>query len=559
MNKHPPIPMPVRDTILIVTAGRSDLQIVLQGEQQEFEGRRIHEYLLEHIEKIRLVSTHRNLPRNRASPISDLSIIAQQMAPQSEGLRLALPKLEFLLERANVDLRRIGIAVILQTCRDPAACGPQLLRLTDKEPIAAGPIMARWLAEQCGLEQTQEKTPQIGRSLWFDFLRGGEDQSDASFRDQINLIAIQRIDQLLRQSEAAMLAQGIKAPQMILADSGGLPRFKEPLAALVQLRFSGRTTIIHESETQLPGASETGRVSVQESCQARLIARKLLRIGDIIGAANAVAHLAGDKREHDWLAPLQQAAQFMRGDPVRGEPFPELAALRQLGHLSILPALRTETAVASGRITEAITQVFTFSESIVKDGIEKWLITGDVDADTPPGSIREDLPTAIKKQLAATDPSTPKARPAYDASMHFGRLRFNLEAMAETWCSAIDEMAEGGSWQQLNRVLFPKNSFSEQRRLRNLHTHSCLTEEDVNQARKLFHDRKVWRDPKLAGEVVPVGHCFLATPHAAGVLTKLTGEKVHVQYQRLIKALTDRLLDHRYAILPEENTTKENS
>jgi len=256
------------------------------------------------------------------------------------------------------------------------------------------------------------------------------------------------------------------------------------------------------------------------------------------------------------LYPLRQASQFIRGEPVQGKPFPELAALRDLNFLSILPALRTESAIASGRVTEAITHVFTFFEALLKDGIEKWLINGDID-DEPPGELKADLPAKIISMLKFQ--SSEKSKPAYKESESFGRFRFNLEAASAIWCQAIDEIAGGGGWVHINRILFPSGYFSQQRRLRNLHTHSCLSEDDVVEARRLFHERNVWRDPILTQETLKTGQCFLATPHVAGALTKLTEQKVQYLYQDLIAALIGYMNNHRYATLStQEDATQEN-
>ncbi|WP_262966755.1 hypothetical protein [Methylobacter psychrophilus] len=547
----------IRDIILIVTAGRSDLKMLFEGMIYEPVGRDIHQLLYDNLDNIEFFSAKDNEKNERRPQLfADTERLKTLLDLQSDSIKISLPKLEMPLERISLDKQRVALAIILQTCRDPLKAPSSLIDMVKKEPIAAGPLMAHWLAEQCNLTLDHKQQVAVQTSLWMDFLRDGEDQCEPGTGDQINLRAIQRIDDVLNKAKSLLIQTGIKQPSVVLIDSGGLPRFKDPLVAITRYHFPGKTLVIHESETQQPDTMDAAQISVQVSCQSRFIARQMLLKGDIVGAATAVQHLASDPRELDWLNPLRQASQFIRGEPVQGNPFPELAALRDLNYLSILPALRTESSIASGRVTEAITHVFTFFEALLKDGIEKWLIDGSID-DEPPGEIKIDLPRSIISILE-TQPLG-RGKPAYNKQEVYGRFRFNLEAASETWCQAIDTIVGGGGWVHINRILFPSGNFSEQRRLRNLHTHSCLSEDDVVKARQLFHDRNVWRDPDLTHQSLRTGQCFLATPHVAGALTKLTGQKVQFLYQDLIGALIRYMNDHRYATLSysEETTIQE--
>lgn len=536
------------DTLLIVTGGRSDLRIAVANKMWEPIGRATHQLLLEKREQLRFIPSNTASERPESGQ-GDAAELNELLGRHDGEIEVFATRLDDALQKAASVSGDFAMALVLQTCRSAEAPPLHLQRIIKEEPISVGPLLAAYLASRFDLVAKPAETYELGATTYLDYLRGEEDLSASSADEQINPLAIQRIDDALVAAIDKMKGAGIKKPKAILIDSGGLPRLKDPLLALVRFRFLGKVNVIQRSETGGAQLLMRSSVTIQESCQARQIAWRLLGVGDFLGAAYAAQRYAFDPKESPWIQPLLQVAEFMRGESVSGTPFPELEALRRHDVLSLLPALRTESAVASGRITEAITQVFTFYETALKDGVQKWLIDGPVenvdDRAERLGLLRPGVLSEIRQLL--TSPTGNRAMIAYKEDEAEARFRFNLEGAAITWCKALDlaSNAADGMWVRLNRAFFQLGSDSYRlRNLRNLHTHSCLTEAEVDEAERLFASNGFWIPSGKAGG--KVGGCFLDRPLIKEVMHGLVGQDIAMLYGRMVGALIRNIKNHRY-------------
>lgn len=211
-----------RKVVIFATVGHTDLQVVVERDGEQYRAvigrnrRGFHEWVLEQKDSEPIVvnefyagvssedqgkgifldwSAHRTGfdPNSRFKPMTS-----------EERIVLTPPKLAAVAEslKKDPDMEVIA-AVVFNTRRSPSDEDPAEFRSAcDGEPIASGPILAKWLGGFLGLPELGTKSWDIGagKAGWVDIL-DGKMMQEGSGRDVIvNREAVARIDRAASQA-----------------------------------------------------------------------------------------------------------------------------------------------------------------------------------------------------------------------------------------------------------------------------------------------------------------------------------------------------------------------
>lgn len=283
------------------------------------------------------------------------------MMPVMEaGAHVLVPvKLQAVAEKLTEQFEPIAV-LIFTTNRDRAAP-----RIRNGEPVAAGPLLSRWLAERFGLRAAgREGEFGAGIAGWVDFLVGNSTLEGVLPEDQP--VDRRHVDQLDR---AIVSLQGCLAGLETVAcvsAGGGMAEIKEPLRAIVRMRFgSAHTRDWHDTQERTevsasvapwiqPGPAAT------DSFRHRELALRRIEQGDLVGAHAVARHLAAYHGDAKWVEKLRLAAEYITGalpaDAFGGTSPPPawLAPLLSPNRPRVLrAAIAVECALRAGRLVDA--------------------------------------------------------------------------------------------------------------------------------------------------------------------------------------------------------------
>lgn len=226
---------------------------------------------------------------------------------------------------------------------------------TQREPFAAGPLTARFVAQQLGLSLA-DGGPGLplglndGTATWFDILQGGEraetPETEAAVLERLNGL----IDAFAPGAEDCI----------VVSASGGLPQLKAVIERIPATRIgAARVRLLENPE----GAREPQLRPLVEKWTEREALRfqcaEALREGDLAAAYGLARRRSGLKWAKKVLARVGPLLE-LPSNPLPG--YPAGCALR---------AARVEAALAMGDVPAAIRYLGVFLEAAVWEILER--------------------------------------------------------------------------------------------------------------------------------------------------------------------------------------------
>ena len=331
--------------LLVVTAGRTDVQLVTSDGRCEFN-------------KDSCAAIHDEL-ENRPKDWTILERLVKKTrgskgALPSPPFQVCTPKLEAVLNYVSEHHITVTRALILDTRRDPG--------VEREEPRYAGAILAKRL-RNFGCKEIQVAS----------YLRAGERLADWTDRrgGVIRQDAVERINRAVRDA-----IRDCTWDRIVVASTGGMTGTAALVEEVVRLH-AGKNPIelleVHDSSKDKPLALDRAvpRSSVPEpaeSFRARRHALDLIVNGNFLAAWGAVKHLDADPVERRWTRVMQWLYQFAASLPPA-----EDCDIDVLKHpqMAVQAAIRVELALRSGDIPRAVHGTVAFFESALWDHLWK--------------------------------------------------------------------------------------------------------------------------------------------------------------------------------------------
>lgn len=322
-------------TLLVLTVGRSDVQLVVGGVRHD-------------LAKGRCAALHDELGR-RGYSLVDAPLPKEQASLEMlvEGeLMVCTPKLDAVLREVRPDA-----CLVLETRRDSSSASG--------EPRLAGAVLEARLKEK-GV-QTVHRFAFLSERERLEDLK---EPRDAVIRREV----VNRLDHAVRGAIKAIMPSRI-----VVAASGGFPVITPLVEEIVRLHASVPLEVFG-------GADGTGmnppitdravaRLTIPEplaSFQARRRAMELVARGNLLGAWAVAEPLHTDEVEHRWTQVIQWLAQFASSLPIaEGCDIPVLSHPR----MAVRAALRVELALRAGDIPRAVHGTVAFFESALWDHV----------------------------------------------------------------------------------------------------------------------------------------------------------------------------------------------
>lgn len=326
-------------TLLVLTLGQTDVQIVVDGVRRE-------------VRKDRCAALHDELEQRRSTwRIVDAP--ERKVEPPVE----TLPERDLLLCTPKLDavLRTVvpTAALLLETNRD-ATSAPG-------DPRFAGAVLEARLRDR-GVERVCRRA----------YLQGTERLED---RDQPRDAVIRR--EVVRRLERAVreTLDLLNPSRIVVATTGGFPVVSNLVEEIIRLHASvpvDALEVADGSQASPPGADRAvARTSVPEplvSFQSRCRALELITKGNLLGAWAIAEPLHSDETERAWTRVIEWLARF-----ASSLPMPEDCDLPVLTHkrMAVRAALRVEFALRAGDIPRAVHGTVAFFEAALWDGLNE--------------------------------------------------------------------------------------------------------------------------------------------------------------------------------------------
>jgi disulfide oxidoreductase YuzD len=532
----------VKKLILFVNSGRTDLQVLIQenGECYRVETakenlRAFHQALLDskngknggqsyHISD-NSVKKHRNydaiweneqlhLKKRRENTTE--TKIATIVTDEQGSIQLVSAKLLRVVENLKKDYQVIK-AVVFYTHRENDR----------KEPIAVGEILADWLKDYFSLT-----TDDVS---YVNILQNRNRIESPDERDYpVNRDTVKIIDRTVRK-----LAKSADKNCIACVSAAGMQDVKNLIKACVRFHFNPWQERFMEMEVK---EREDKAVKINQiptavnSFHAREHAIALIQQGDFSGAYGAVKHLEKDSDEKVWVKKVADVSAYFGGQLEYREDLPDYLKYfaKRESPRCLLVAMRTEAALLSGRIADAISLTCTFFDAAMLDAIEQ---------NQPIYPINEIELRIIYKSGNTPDPKLNSSKclnnNKFREEDHYryapimgNRIKIWLEVMGENvkylqiYRDTLDEEISIDGLEKQK----PKN-------LRNINTHSLLKSGQLEMAKQLFVKAGFWKiDTKPFA-----GSGFLAQPLVNNVLKKLKQDNVSQRYSQLIEGVCGEL------------------
>lgn len=444
-----------------------------------------------------------------------ISCWAEEIPNEREDqLPLYCPKVSALLPIARETFADAPVTVLVLNTRRSAA-----FREGPSEPIAAGPLVSKCLAEQLGLQwcDGQGEVPSAlrpGTSTWLDILTGDEATEDADAQGN-----------LIRRLNAAIRAWDSEGGQrrVVVTTGGGIPPLK-PIIERVPATAVGQSNVLVLDQPEggkaaaVPLSYDT-RVTERESL--RFQCAESLRAGDYAsayGLANWATNQPWARAVRDGLGALLE----LPGKPLT------LRERRLQPHA--VCACQIEASLCMGDTAGALIRFGTFIDSTI------WaLIGGDArirEAGLTPDREDECLEGRLARNHALfggnlLDPNSK------------GPNRHGVTGLTWRWPQWLAQRAGGQleASKAIDRLRLAYNG--EPRKFRNLLIHGAAEPVDLNVVRKCMlaagliaesTDRQIF------------GQNFLSTPLLSNLLTGLESSDLAPGVGLQLQNLLDRVI-----------------
>jgi hypothetical protein len=322
-------------TLLVLTAGQADVQLVVDGVRRELRRDRcaaLHDELERRASKWRIVDA---TDRKTESPVETL--------PEGE-LLLCTPKLDAVLRQVLPTA-----ALILETRRDA--------RSSPGDPRFAGTVLEARLKAR-GAETVHRRAYLQGTER----LEDRDEPRDAVIRREVVL----RLEQAVSDSIEAE-----KPSRIVVAATGGFPVVSNLVEEIVRLHASAPVDALEVADgaqANPPTADRAvARTSVPEplvSFQSRRRALDLIAKGNLFGAWAIAEPLHGDETQSAWTKVIEWLACFASSLPMA-----ESCDIPVLTHrrMAVRAALRVELALRARDIPRAVHSTVAFFEAALWD------------------------------------------------------------------------------------------------------------------------------------------------------------------------------------------------
>ena len=323
-------------TLLVITTGRTDVQLVLEGLRVELDGRqcgRLHD----EIEK-RKWSVVDAPVRKAERPASEL--------PPGE-LRLCTPKLDAVLRYLR-DCPPAKV-LILETRRD-----------FDSDPRLAGRVVEQRLRDR-GIKCVKR----------YAFLRGQEALEDPGEEAD----AIVRSDVVSSLSRViADTCEEVSPDNVVVATTGGIASANSVIAELVRLHAAVCESKVSVLEVPDGAISDQADRAVEErfdparGIRARWLALSLIREGNLLAASGITRDVEREPGQ-EWTKVVKWLAAFAASLPIPDDC--DIDVLKD-PRMAVRAALRVELALRSGDIPRAVHGTVSFFESALWDHLYRY-------------------------------------------------------------------------------------------------------------------------------------------------------------------------------------------
>lgn len=322
-------------TLLVITTGRTDVQLVLEGLRVELDGRqcgRLHD----EIEK-RKWSVVDAPVRKAERPVSEL--------PPGE-LRLCTPKLDAVLRYLR-DCPPAKV-LILETRRD-----------FDSDPRLAGRVVEQRLRDR-GIKCVKR----------YAFLRGREaledpgDEADAIVRTAV-VSSLSRV--------IADTCEEVSPENVVVATTGGIASANSVIAELARLHAAVCESEVSVLEVPDGAISDQADRAVEErfdparGIRARWLALSLIREGNLLAASGITRDVEREPGQ-EWTKVVKWLAAFAASLPIPDEC--DINVLKD-PRRAVRAALRVELALRAGDIPRAVHGTVSFFECVLWDHLDR--------------------------------------------------------------------------------------------------------------------------------------------------------------------------------------------
>lgn len=267
-----------------------------------------------------------------------------------ERLPLYCPKVEALLPIARETFAIEPATVLVLNTRREAE-----FREGPEEPIAAGPLVSKCLAERLNLHwiDAEGQLPQVlepGTATWIDILTGEDVAEDAGVQGAV----IRRLSAAIQ----AWISRADGRRRIVVTTSGGIPALK-PIIERVPATAVGQSNVVlldqpRNAEPVLGALSYDTRVTERE--MLRFHCAESLRLGDYASAYG----LASRAMNRPWAVAVRDGLGALLEFP--GAPL--MANGRALVPYA-LSACRIEVHLCLGDALGALMRLGTFIESLI--------------------------------------------------------------------------------------------------------------------------------------------------------------------------------------------------
>jgi hypothetical protein len=368
------------NTLLVLTTGRTDVQLVIDGVRREIRNERcaaIHEEIERRTCEWRIVDA----PDRKAEPPVE--------ALPARELLLCTPKLDAVL-REFVPTA----ALLLETRRDA--------RSAPGDPRFAGAVLEARLRAS-GVETVHRRAYLQDTER----LEDRDEPRDAVIRREVVL----RLEQAVRDS-----IEAVKPSRIVVAATGGFPVVGNLVEEIVRLHASVAVDALEVADgaqasppTADRAVASTSMPEPLVSFQSRRRALELIAKGNLLGAWAIAEPLHGDETERTWTKVIEWLARFASSLPI-----PEGCGIAVLTHkrMAVRAALRVELALRAGDIPRAVHGTVAFFEAALWDRLlDRFERTGEkrrglavlclkpgVSAPAGPKLLRNDQPDEKEKR-----------------------------------------------------------------------------------------------------------------------------------------------------------------
>ncbi len=478
-------------TLLIMTTGRSDVQLVVDGVRRDLITERCGE-LHDELAKREFIIV--DAPAAKGHFIDAL--------PEGE-LSVCTPKLDAVLR--FFDASPPTTAIVLET-----------RRTLKSDPRFAGAVLERRLAE---------RVVTVRRHA---FLKDEERLEDTS-NDEDAVIRRSVVNGLSKVIADAV--EETKSDRIFVATTGGLPAANDIIEELVRLHAVGRAQVTALEVPDGAIAAHDDR-AVEEKFhpaagyRARWHALSLVEKGNLLGAWGAVSHLEGAPGQ-EWTQVIKWLAHF-----ASSLPLPEGCDLAVLSHqrMAVRAALRVELALRAGDIPRAVHGTVAVFEAALWDKLGER-----IERSSDPGKRR------YFKVKSGDSPMGDKLLRTGDASDEDRKRPFELKETVDgvAWYWVFD--GDGGPGARLAKYFIQSNALTQFdnalvirkiRELRNDVAHSEPTPELMTEARTRMQKAALWSN----------NDTFLSQPLVQAVLKELGEQCPEHLCAKFVSAVRDRLV-----------------